>query len=150
MVADHLSQEYDLADMVGVMGELSVDGVDDYQGFVPDGDRFEEVFVLQGAKRVDQAAPALLPKGQQLCFGAAGRVEFLVSVAAFFFSVGCQEVGPAAKHIAMHVLDDDGDAVAFFGRREIKILFFQLGEGHIAQCFVGEEAFDRRIQVGSA
>ena len=47
MVADHLSQEYDLADVVGIVGELAVDGVDDDQGFVPDGDRFEEVFVLQ-------------------------------------------------------------------------------------------------------
>ena len=47
MVPDHLSQEYDLADMVRIMGELPVDGVDDHQGFVPDRDRFEEVFVLQ-------------------------------------------------------------------------------------------------------
>ena len=47
MVADHLSQVDDLADVVGIMGELPVDGVDDHQGFVPDRDRFEEVFVLE-------------------------------------------------------------------------------------------------------
>ena len=37
-VADHLTDIDDLADVVGVMGQLPVDGVDDDEGFVPDGD----------------------------------------------------------------------------------------------------------------
>ena len=148
VIPDHLADVDDLADMMRVMGELAVDGVDCEERLVPDRDRPEQIIFAERAKGFDQAAPAFLPHVEELRLIGGGRAEFLIPVTARFLSVLREEVCPPADHIAVHMLYDDRDGIGLFGGNVIEILFFQLGEGHVTERLVGEQAFDRRIEIG--
>ncbi len=62
-------------------------------------------------------------------FGVLDHPKFFIPFAPGFFAVFSEEIGPAAQHIAMQVLDDNGDAVGGSIGLVKKVLFFQLFKG---------------------
>src|SRR5947209_12524052 len=77
-----LGQEDDLADVVAVVGELPVDGLDDAVGLGADEDGHRQVLLAQGGQRLEETAPPFLPAGQELgAGGARGQHELGVAVA---------------------------------------------------------------------
>ena len=106
-----LGEEDDLADVLAVVRELSVDGLDDGVRLAADDDVAHQVVGPQLRERVEEEAPAGLPV---LLDGAAVFAldkEFGVASAVGLLAVARQEVGPARAHVAGHVLHDEGDAV---------------------------------------
>jgi hypothetical protein len=149
-VPDHFADINDLADVMGVVCQLPVYGIDGHQGFVADRYRLQQVFFFEGPEGIEEAVPAFFPAIEQGCFSARRRAEFLVAVAARFFSVFGEEICPAAHHITMQVMDDDGDAVAMLVGCKIKVFFIQLGEGAVAEGLIGEKTFDGRFEIDLA
>src|SRR5450432_777019 len=125
----------DLPDMMRIMGQLAVDGIDDDQRFASDSDGFEQILFFQGLEGIEQAGPALIPIPDQLLASKESRIvtEFLVSFPPAFFAVLRQKIRPAAEHIAAYMLYDDRNAVGLLIGRKMKVFFFELGKGFVAK-----------------
>lgn len=143
-----LGQEDDLADVVAVVGELAVDGLDDAVRLGPDEDRHPQILLVEGRQGLEQAAPPLLPEVQEhLPGGAGGHLELGIAVAAGLFAVGMEEVGPPRAHVARHVLDEDRQAVGLGVEGREEVLVAHLGQGPVAEILERAELIDNVCQV---
>ena len=130
----------DLADVVAVVGDLAVDGVEHGEGHAPDGDRLEEVVGLKRAEGVERAGPTLLPECEGLGVGVGARLELPIAVAPGLVAVAREEVGPSAQHVAVDVLHGHGDAVGLWVR----------GIGHVGVAELDQRAVAQFLEVFKA
>ena len=136
-------QEYDLADVIGIVGYLAIDRLHDGVGFVADEDFAAEVGVGERGDGVEEVCPAGFPLGNELVARCGWRFEFSVAIAVGLFAVGGEEIGPAGAHVAVEVLDDDGDGIRFFVEGDTQRLVGSLGDGAFAEVLVIVEQADR-------
>ena len=106
-----LGQKHDLADVVGIVSHLAIDGLGDGVGFVADQDCAAEVGVGERGRGRRRHISSRLPIGRELGAGCGGRFEFGVAIAVGLLAVGGEEIGPAGAHVADHMFDDDGDGI---------------------------------------
>lgn len=86
---------YDLADMVGRVGECTVQGFDDGMAFVSDVDDFLEVFGLKRVECSGSAFPAGLPNSDQVFARLERDLEFRIAITRFLLTVRGEKVGEA-------------------------------------------------------
>lgn len=141
-----LGELHDLADVVGVVGDLAVDGVEGAEGKAADGDGLEEVFGLKALEGAEGAAPAFFPEGEGLGMGVGAGLEFGVAFAPGLVAVAAEEVGPAAEHVAMKVLDGNGDAVGLGVGRVDDVGVVELGQRTVTEFLDVFEALEGRIE----
>ena len=79
--------------------------------FLPDGNRFHEIFFVQRRDGIEQTFPATVPIGHEAIPGGEVVDEFVVTVPVGFFAIRGEKIGEARNHVAGHVLHDDDDAV---------------------------------------
>ena len=142
-------QQDDLADVVGVVGELAVNGLHDGVGFAADGDGAGEIGVGERLKSGEQAGPACFPGGEERGAGGGRHFEFAVAITGGFFAVGGQKIGPAGDHVAGDVFDDDGDGIGFGIEGKEELIVGELGDGALGEFLVIGEESQRVFQVGS-
>jgi hypothetical protein len=107
-----LGQEHDLTDVLGVVHELAVDGLERAMSLAPHGNGAREILRRQAADRLEREAPALLPAGPNALRRVGGLLfELRVPVPIWLLAVGGQEIGPARAHVAGQMLLDQGQAV---------------------------------------
>ena len=104
-------EEGDLAHVISVMRDLTIDSLRDGVRFGANGDCTREVRIGQLLERVKKILPALLPQGQNLRARFGRRVVLRVAVAVGLLGVGGVEFGAARAHVSRQVLHDDGDGV---------------------------------------
>jgi hypothetical protein len=132
-------EQYDLADVVGIVRKLAVDGLENGVRFAANGDGAGEVGVGERLQRAKEANPAGFPHGQQRSACGGRLFEFGVAIAVGLFAVGGQEIGPARAHVAGHVLDDDRDGIGLDVDGSKEVLIGDLGDGAIGQLLVISE-----------
>jgi hypothetical protein len=100
-------------------------------------------------ERLKERRPAAIPGRQQVCTRVErADHELGISVAPRLVAVGGQEVGPARRQVAGHVLDNYGDAVGLLAGRAEELIVVELCEGFLGQLFVFAEAEDDVSAVG--
>ena len=128
-----LGQQDDLPRMVGVVGELSVDGLHDGMGLATDVHRPTQVAVSQGLDRREDGAPAVLPHRRDRLAGTGRAHELRVAIPVWLLPVGGEKVRPSRPHVARHVLDDDGNGVHLAVQH-----LHQLGIRHLRHRALGQ------------
>src|SRR5687768_11385177 len=108
-----LGQENDLPDVVSVMGQLPVYGLDDSVRFAADSDGFGKVSFGQRLHVVEQCSPSAFPSPHQQLASVARRLKFHIAVAVRLLAVGREEVAPPRIKVAGDVLDHNGDGIRF-------------------------------------
>src|SRR5215831_3317946 len=109
-----LGQEDDLADVVGVMRELAVDGLDDRVRLAADRHRALQVRRLHRIDDIEENLPGRLPPLQERGARVGGRLfEFRVAVPVRLLAVGGEEIEPPRAEVAGDVLDHERDRIGF-------------------------------------
>src|SRR5690606_959659 len=83
----HSSHVYYLTNMIGIMGQLPVDRVDDRMFLVSDIYFCAEIFSVQRVQSIEQTFPSIPPFFDKLLSGLNYRFKFLIPVPPFFFSI---------------------------------------------------------------
>jgi len=143
-----LSQKYNLANVVGVVHQLSIDGLNNRMLFAANQNLFSQVFSAQRLERVKDALPTAVPVIEhRVLSGFWIDDKFHVAVAAGLFTVGSQKVGPAREHVAGHVLHDDSNAVALLVERDEKLIVVELLQGLLGKLLVGSQTRDGVFKI---
>src|SRR5436305_1548937 len=107
-------EKYNLPYMVGNMGELAIDSLQDRVRFAADQDGPAEIAGPERLERGKQPAPAGFPPRHEILPGVFRAYhELRVPVAVRLFAVGSKEIRPARPHVARNVFHYGGDAVGF-------------------------------------
>ncbi len=94
------------------------------------------------------ASPATLPQREQSHLWPFGCDDKLnITMAVRFLPVRCQKIRPARKHVADHVLDDDGNTVGFFVEGRKNSSSADLPERAFGQFPVATESQDGIFQI---
>src|SRR5215831_13261046 len=102
-----LRQEYDLADMVGVMCELAIDRFDHRKRLCADMYRLGHVLWGKMFKRDEKIPPPHLPAFEQTLFGILlGHHELAVSIAGLDALSRSGKICPSRPHAAGKVLQE--------------------------------------------
>src|SRR5215218_10350360 len=127
-------KESDLPDMIGGVGDPTVDGLHRRVRLGPDEDRLAEILHGEAVQGPEQAAPSLLPGGQEsVAAGSLMRLELGVTVAVRLLSIGGEEVGPSGSKVARQVLEDHGQAVRLGIQSDGEVLIPDLNEGFVRE-----------------
>ena len=139
----------DLADVIGVVSDLAIDGLEDGVRFAADGDGAGEIGVGERGESGEEDFPAGFPKGEEFGAGRGRGFEFGVAIAGGLFTVGGEEVGPTGAHVAGEMLDDDGDGIGFGAEDGEEGWVGSLGHGAFAEFFVVVEESGGVLDVRS-
>ena len=105
----------DLADVISVVRDLPIDGLNHGVILAADPDCAHQVFRLERLDGIKDAFPTLIPVSDHLVFRRPGEHhKFDIAIALRFLAVSGKKIGPAREHVAGQVLHVDGDAVGFF------------------------------------
>src|SRR5258705_6609898 len=119
-----LSQEYDLANVIGIVHQLAVDGLNNRVLFAANQNLLSQILGAQRLERAKDALPTAMPVIKyRVLTGFRINYKLHNPNSAGLFTLGSQEVGPAGEHVAGHVLHDDGNADAFFVERDEEFVF---------------------------
>jgi len=135
-VLEMFRQNDNLAAVIGVMRNLSIDGLQNRMRFTTNRNCAAQVRVCECIQRGKQTLPTVFPHLQQR--GASGRRldEFRVPLAAGLLSIRCQEIRPTRPHIAGRVFHHDGDRVRILIQQGIQLLVRDLRNRAIGQLLV--------------
>ena len=147
VAAKMFGEENDLADVMGIVSDLAIDGLHDGVGFAANRDGFREVSVGKRFERVKDPFPACVPLFHQLGACRCGRFEFRVAIAVGLFAVGGKKIAPAGAHVAGHVFHDDGDGIGFGIKRLEELCVGALRHGTFSERFVITENVERIFQI---
>jgi len=110
-----LGEKHNLADVMGVVADLAIDGLHDRMRLGANGDGAGQVIVTEPVQRIEadfQPASQRATRAERV----GGGVSNSVSRWRSGFSPSLVKIGPRRAHVAGHVLDDDGEGVGFGGR----------------------------------
>jgi len=112
-----------LADVVGIVSDLTIDCLHYGMRFTANVNSFCEVGVGKRFERAEDPVPACIPLFHQFGAGCSRRFKFRIAVAVGFFAVAGEEVAPPRAHVAGHVFNDDGDRIGFliYGFEELSV-----------------------------
>jgi hypothetical protein len=124
-----LREEDDLTDVVGVVGDLTIERLDHGMALSPDVHVAQQVVVLQRIERGEEDRPAAFPVGHDRCaIGWHVDLELAVAIAIGLLAIGREEIGEARPQVAGLVLHDDRDAVGLVVDRRVKLIVAHLRE----------------------
>jgi len=107
-----LGEKYDLANVIGIVGKLPVDGLEHGVRFGPDGDGALHIFGPERFDRREHARPARFPQAHDIGASGFGRqFEFLVAMAIRLLAIGSKKISGSRTHVASQMLHDDGDGI---------------------------------------
>ena len=137
------SQEDNLANVIGVVHQLAVDGLNNRVLFAANQNLLSQILGAQGLKRAKKALPTAVPVIKYRVLAGFGiNHKLYIAIAAGLFTVGGQKIGPAREHVAGHVLHDDGNAVAFLVERDEELVFVELFQRLLGKLLVGAQTRD--------
>lgn len=132
-----LGEKYNLTDMIGIVRELPVDGLQHGVRFTTDGDGALHIFWAQRFDGREYERPARFPPAHDIVAGRFGnQLEFLVTMAVRLLTVGAKKIAEARTHVASHVLDDNRRRIRFGIERKKQLFVLQLSEGTLAEPLV--------------
>lgn len=138
----------DLADVIGVMSDLTIDSLDDR--VVLTANRYGAHQIVR-PKRLDcrkDTLPTLFPIRQHLVFGCTRQhLEFHVAIALRLLAVSGKKVSPARQHVARHVLHVDGNAVRLFVGLAKEIFVTGLRKRAFGEFLVIAKGLERVIEI---
>jgi len=142
-----LSEEHDLSDVLRVVGEGTIQRLENGMGFTANGGGAEKVFGGELLKGIEDASPAGFPDIHQ--FGAAdGRdFEFLVAVTVRFLPIAGEEVSEARAHVAGKMFDQDCNRVGFGIEGEKELIVGELCDGTLCHTFVASHLAADFVEV---
>ena len=136
-------QEHDLADVIGVVHQLTVDRLNNRVLFAANQNLLSQILGSQRLKRIEDALPTLLPVGEYIVLaGLRLNHKLHIAIAIGLLAVGRQKVGPTRKHVAGHVLHDDGNAVCLFIKRDEELVVFELSNSLVRELLVSAQTRD--------
>ena len=121
------SEEYDLPDMLRVMGERAVERLHDRVRLLADGHGAQHIFGLELIERGKYVGPCLLPPAQD--FFASGFLrdfEFPISKPVWLLAIAGKKIGEALMRVTGNVLYQGSDGIRFRIERNKEVLFFKL------------------------
>ena len=107
-----LGQEYDLPDVLGVVGERAVERLHNRMRFLADGHGAEHIFMLERIEGGENAGPALLPPAEYFfarCGAVSSNSRSRKTVG--LLAIGSQKIGKARARVAGDVLDKNGHRI---------------------------------------
>src|SRR5215471_5117769 len=130
-------QKNNLADVLGVVGDLPVDRLQHGVRLAADRHRAHNVLRLKAADCGEYTFPTIVPPLHHLgASGGAGERKFLVAEAVRLLPVAGEKVCEAGAHISGEVLHQDCNRVCFRIKRDKKILVLKLRHCPFAKTFI--------------
>ena len=143
-----LRQINNLAHVIGVVRELTIDGLHDRVILAANSDGAHQIVRRQRPNRVERAAPTLFPISEQVVLrGFRQHHEFHVAIALGLLAVSREKICPAREHVAGHVFHVDGDAVRFFIERAKEIFVADLRERALRERLVIAKGVKRVFEI---
>lgn len=127
----------DLADVVGGMGNIEQDRVEDFVGCAFDRGCGRELIGVESIQRGLESVPPIAPGSHDVFARVRLYDELAVAIAVRFFAVAVQKVGPARTQISTHVLYNDREAV-----RSLPVTLEELFIIDLLQCAFGQRTLD--------
>ena len=112
--------------------------------------RSGQVVGRKGRQRIEETLPAGIPIGDQLAPCAKGVHKFFVPVSPRFLSIRGEEISPAGKQVACHMLHDDGNAVRIGVEGDVQLVVGELSDGLVCPPLVRPEGTVCSVDYGLA
>src|SRR6201987_5211245 len=145
-----LRQENDLSDVLGVVGNLAIDGLQYRVRFAANRDCTHDVFGLERIDCPENAGPAFFPPCHHFAAGRGGAYfEFPVAEAVGLLSIAGEKVGEAGAHIASQMLDKNGNGVRLGIERGEEVFVSKLAHRAFAHALVSAQLVARFLEVVS-
>ncbi len=134
-----LGEKHDLADVIRIMRELSVDRLDDAVRFATDRDLPRKVIRRQRSDTVEKRLPTALPKAHKALACIADHLEFGIAIAVRLLAVSRQKITPTRMQISGDMLYDHRDGIRLGIDLSEKLIVGQLLDRPLRKTFVAAE-----------
>ncbi len=126
----------DLADVIGVVRDLSVDRLHHGMTLAANADRCGPCRRRSVAPVPRKQGSKPPPTGDNFGTSLRGIFELRVTIATGLFTVGSEEIRPTRAHVAGEVLYDDGDRIGLGIERRRQAIVRDLRHGLFAEALV--------------
>jgi hypothetical protein len=132
-----LGQKDNLPDVLRVVRDLPVDGLQDGMGLAADGYGAHDVIRFKRIDGAEDAGPSLFPPRHYFCArGRGAQFKFPVAKAIRLFSIRREEIRETRAHVAGYMFDQNRDRVGFPIESDEEVLIAQLRHGAFAHALV--------------
>ena len=137
-----LCQQNDLADMIGVMGQLAVDRLNDSMSLAPYRYGAREIARPEPFDIVKKRLPARFPELHQAVSGVTDQFELRVAVAVGLFAIRGQKVAPAGMQVTGNMFDNDRYGICLRVDQGKEMFIVELRDGPLGKLFVAAKGLE--------